>query len=178
MDNIEICRAAWNATKKDTQPAYDELIQSYRDMLSARAAKVVREGVTSGDTLDAFERQVASEAKVELVPSADQGYEQVMDTETVEEAEAARLERAKKREEAQPDTDEPETTTEAEKEHLDLKGPLPKDFPFHDKLHDAGINTYGQLNKVEDLTEIAGIGPASAKAIKKRLKADAKTLNA
>ena len=72
---------------------------------------------------------------------------------------------------------EAEATTPEEKEHLDLKGPLPSDFPSHAKLHDAGINTYGQLNKVENLTTIYGVGPAAAKAIKKRLKSDAKTLN-
>jgi len=74
--------------------------------------------------------------------------------------------------------DSEEVTTPEEKEHLDLKGPLPADFPAHDKLHEAGINTYPQLNKVDDLTEIEGIGAATVKAIKKRLKADAKTLNA
>jgi predicted flap endonuclease-1-like 5' DNA nuclease len=83
-------------------------------------------------------------------------------TETLEEVETARLERARRREEAQP---------------KELKGPLPKNFPLHDLLRDAGINTYTQLSKVEDYTSIDGIGPANAEKIANRLIKDSQKEN-
>jgi predicted flap endonuclease-1-like 5' DNA nuclease len=89
---------------------------------------------------------------------------------------AAKAEAAE-RLETEEDNEVVEATTQAEKDVLDLKGKLPEDFPSHAKLHEAGINTYTQLNKVEDLTTIDGIGPKFAQAIKRRLKADAKSLN-
>ena len=57
MNYEKICRDAWNATKKDTQPFYDSLVESYRGLLLARAEKAIREKVTSGDMFDNFERQ-------------------------------------------------------------------------------------------------------------------------
>lgn len=57
---------------------------------------------------------------------------------------------------------------------LVLKGQLPKDFPALDKLHSHGINTYGQLAKVENLKVIAGIGPKAAEKIANRLVEDVK----
>jgi hypothetical protein len=147
MDYIAIYRDAWNATKKPDQPEYDNLIEEYRNLLSQRAAGAMNGQITDGP-FGAFEGRI---------------YD---------------LTRPKSQSEPERVDDEPEEhTTDAEKEHLELKGKLPEDFPSHAKLHEAGINTYGQLNKVEDLTTIEGIGPATAKAIKKRLKADAKTLN-
>ena len=50
-------------------------------------------------------------------------------------------------------------------EPAELKGKLPEDFPGHAALAEAGINTYGQLRKVSDLTAIAGIGEATAAKI-------------
>jgi len=148
MDYVQIYREAWNATKKPGQPDYDDLIEEYRNLLAQRAAGAMNGQITDGP-FGAFEGMV---------------YD---------------LTRPKSQKEPERVDDEPEEpTTPEEKEHLDLKGPLPKDFPAHDKLHEAGINTYGQLNKVEDLTTIEGVGPATVKAIKKRLKADAKSLNA
>lgn len=41
-------------------------------------------------------------------------------------------------------------------------GALPDDFPGRSALSDAGVNTYGQLRKVDDLTTLAGIGPSTA----------------
>lgn len=57
---------------------------------------------------------------------------------------------------------------------LILKGQLPRDFPALDKLHSHGINTYGQLAKVENLRVIAGIGPKTAENIANRLIEDLK----
>lgn len=53
----------------------------------------------------------------------------------------------------------------------DLKGKLPEDFPGHAALAEAGINTYAQLRKAGDVTEVAGIGPATAKKIAEALAA-------
>ncbi|HEV8655638.1 MAG TPA: helix-hairpin-helix domain-containing protein [Candidatus Limnocylindria bacterium] len=49
-------------------------------------------------------------------------------------------------------------------------GPLPDDFPGRDKLADAGIRTYAQLRDAGDVTEIPGIGEATAKKIADALK--------
>lgn len=43
---------------------------------------------------------------------------------------------------------------------------LPDDFPGHAALTAAGITTYGELRDVEDLTDISGIGEATAEKIK------------
>jgi len=53
----------------------------------------------------------------------------------------------------------------------DLKGKLPEDFPGHAALAEAGINTYAQLRKAGDVTEVSGIGPATAKKIAEALAA-------
>lgn len=53
------------------------------------------------------------------------------------------------------------------------KGKLPADFPSHDLLHAAGINTYGQLIKQQESAEglegVTGIGPAHAAKIMEQL---------
>mgnify|MGYP003577716263 CR=1 FL=1 len=51
----------------------------------------------------------------------------------------------------------------------ELKGKLPEDFPGHAALSEAGINTFAQLRKAGDVTEISGIGPATAAKIAERL---------
>ncbi len=131
MPITDTCRFAWNSSKKAHQPEYDALIESYRDMLSARAEAVLATGMTDDGPFAAFEQAVLN-APPEPVASSDQGYEQVTDAEgqreiiipidpvtievtedmvdeiversaeTLEEVETARLERAKRREEAQP----------------------------------------------------------------------------
>lgn len=50
-------------------------------------------------------------------------------------------------------------------------GPLPDDFPGRDKLKAASINTYAQV-RAADLTEIDGIGDATADKIADALKDD------
>ena len=152
----EVASEAWNKVKKDSQPDFDNLPVEFKSELLERATRV--EG---GE-----QRLMFACAVAERLAQTAAEPEPVVEAEPVEAP-------------AEPEDTEPEAepTTQAEKDHLELKGPLPSDFPSHAKLHDAGINTYGQLNKVDDLTTIDGIGPATAKAIKKRLKADAKTLN-
>ncbi len=53
--------------------------------------------------------------------------------------------------------DIPETTLNADA--------LPGDFPGHAALSEAGISTFADLDAVEDLTEIPGIGKATAEKI-------------
>jgi hypothetical protein len=156
-DTNEICKEAWDSTKKEHQPAYDTLEQSYKEMLINRAGVVKGTGEISDGPFAAFDSHVARQFKVPE-PTVDEVPPEVKE-ELVEEVVA---------EEAAP---------EPEREHLELKGPLPKDFPKHDLLHEAGINTYGQLLKLESFTEIEGIGPETATKIAKRLKADEKALN-
>lgn len=61
---------------------------------------------------------------------------------------------------------EPEAPAEPEEQ----KGHLPEDFPGYAALAEAGINTYGQLRKIEDVTSVPGIGPATAEKIAEALK--------
>lgn len=157
-DMNEICKTAWDSTKKEHQPAYDTLEQSYKEMLINRAG-AIKGGVEMEDgPFAAFDARVASQLGAPE-PVAEVPAE--VKEELVEEAV----------------TEEAESEPEPEKEHVQPKGPLPKDFPKHDLLHEAGINTYGQLLKCDDLTAIEGIGPATAKEIAKRLRADERALN-
>lgn len=63
-----------------------------------------------------------------------------------------------------------------ENESEPLKGKLPADFPGHDLLHDAEINTYPQLirqcDSEEGLEGVPGIGPSMAAKIANRLAED------
>lgn len=58
MDVIELCRTAWRFSSG--HPDYDELIESYRDMLTTRAERVIEERTApNGDNiLERFERNV------------------------------------------------------------------------------------------------------------------------
>jgi predicted flap endonuclease-1-like 5' DNA nuclease len=158
MSIITVCRQAWKNSKKDHQPAFDDLIQAYQNMLQQRASGAIASGVANDDGPLASFDLAAIKANVNIEPPE---IPPEVKEELVEEVVA---------EEAPPEP-------EPEKEHVEPKGPLPKDFPKHDLLHEAGINTYGQLCKIEDLTAIEGIGPETAKKIAKRLKADEKALN-
>ena len=54
---------------------------------------------------------------------------------------------------------------EESEESTELKGKLPEDFPGHAALEAAGITTYAQLRKAGDVTEVPGIGKATAEKI-------------
>ena len=62
----------------------------------------------------------------------------------------------------------PEAVEEAPKP---LRGKLPEDFPGFKALEEAGITTYAQVRKAGDLTEIKGIGDATAASIAAALEA-------
>ena len=75
---------------------------------------------------------------------------------------------AKAAEEAAP-AEEPPAVEEVAKSK---QGPLPGDFPGHQQLADAGINTYAQARKQRDgegLEAVPGIGPATAVKINEAL---------
>jgi len=150
-DIIELCREAWIGSKGESQPAYDDLIQSYRDMLTERAERILAGEYVSDGPFQAFEILIRDSTR--------------------RAAENADAEKAK------PLTTAVKEELVEEVEHKTPKGSLPDDFPAHAKLHEAGINTYGQLAKVDDLTTINGVGPVLAKEITKCLKADEKELN-
>lgn len=57
MDYIAIYREAWNATKKPTQPDYDDLVEEYRNLLAQRAAGAMNGQITEGP-FGAFEGMV------------------------------------------------------------------------------------------------------------------------
>lgn len=51
-----------------------------------------------------------------------------------------------------------------------LKGKLPEDFPGHSALEAAGITTYAKVRKqLESLTEVDGIGDATAEKIREAM---------
>ena len=62
-----------------------------------------------------------------------------------------------------------EENGDADTTPLVLKGKLPEDFPGKTELAEAGINTYAQLRKHGDVTDVDGIGPATAAKIKEAL---------
>lgn len=160
MPDIKLIREVWDGTKREDQPCFDEQPFEFRSLLEIRADRVLDAQEPTGDgEFVEFEQGILNGGahKVEPVDDVSEPPAEVKE-ELVEEVIA-------------------EQEAETEKEHVEPKGQLPQDFPAHDKLHEAGINTYGQLCKVEDLTEIPGIGPETAKLIKKRLKADEKALN-
>ncbi len=47
MSIITVCRAAWQSTKQDHQPDFDDLIPSYQNMLQQRAAGAIASGVAN-----------------------------------------------------------------------------------------------------------------------------------
>jgi len=55
-------RIAWNAIKREVQPVYDELPDSYRQFLRKRADNAEAFGPTGDAVFDAFERIVLGEA--------------------------------------------------------------------------------------------------------------------
>lgn len=65
--------------------------------------------------------------------------------------------------------DEKEDAAEAPKTNGSKSGPLPDDFPGVTALRDAGIKTYAQLRAAGDVTQIPGIGDATAAKIKAAL---------
>lgn len=181
-DFNEICKTAWDSTKKEHQPAYDTLEQSYKGMLINRVGAIVGGVEMEDGPFRNFDSRVASQLKVpepvEDVPAEvkEELVEEVMN----DTAEGITVQGSTTSPETFAKVKETLTYPESpatEKEHLEVKGPLPKDFPKHELLHEAGINTYGQLLKCDDLTAIEGIGPATAKEIAKRLRADERALN-
>ena len=161
----DVARSAWESTRSESTVAYDELIPEYRDKLLARAEAVLN-GVYPSEPWLAFETEVCrlADGRGETqVGSKVPELKPEVKVELVEEAE-------------EENGEEIEALDEAA-EPIEPKGPLPSDFPAHDKLHEGGINTYTQLSKVDDLTEIAGIGPATVKQILRRLRADRQALN-
>lgn len=72
-DIATICCIAWNGSKKSHQPDYDELIESYRTMLTARAEAVIAAGAVSDDVpFQAFEAAVLSGYVPESVAVAEE----------------------------------------------------------------------------------------------------------
>ena len=165
----EVSKAAWSAIKKEGQPEFTDLPVDYRSRLLRHAEKAKQgEFQETEGPIAEFERAIAGvepepEPQPPMAMAAAVPLEPEVQEELVEEIQ----------EEAAEPIDEPEPP----KELIEPKGHLPEDFPAVGKLHDAGINTYTQLSKVDNLTELEGIGPATAKKIEQRVKAERKALN-
>ena len=77
-DINEICKTAWDSTKKEHQPAYDDLVESYQSMLRARAERVWTVGLLSGDALcESFEKHVEGARQDDL--AADPALQAIRD---------------------------------------------------------------------------------------------------
>lgn len=171
----EVAQAAWNKVKQDHQPEFVELPIDYRSRLLSHAENVKAGKLSEGhdtDPIVQFEQEVAR-----LEAPATEASDEQVDESTEELDEAGGEDGEGEESDESESTDDSADDDEADSEPLEPKGKLPSDFPAHDKLHEAGVNTYTQLSKVEDLTEIAGIGPATVKEIKKRVRADTRALN-
>ncbi len=84
MSLTDTCRSAWNSSKKPHQPDYDDLIESYRNMLSARAEGVLATGMCDDGPFAGFEQAVlnyipSTEPEPVEPFNSDQGFEQVID---------------------------------------------------------------------------------------------------
>jgi len=186
-DVLNLAARAWHEVKDANDPEFNQCAVTHRENLGAAAQGVVNSGLA----FTPFEKTVLrlyrtdAEAKSEAVKTLAEHptlhADEVMHITSgtphplVGHAEAAQM--ATVREEFRVDKTsvlsgqmirstlrKDGTTT-----HEHLKGPLPKDFPAHDLLHEAGINTYTQLSKIDDFTSIPGIGPATAEKIANRL---------
>ena len=67
-DINEICKAAWDSTKKEHQPAYDTLEQSYKETLINRAGVVRDTGQMEDGTFAAFDSHVYASTRVLNLP--------------------------------------------------------------------------------------------------------------
>lgn len=71
-DITSTCRAAWQQTKREHQPDYDDLVESYRTMLIARAEGVIATGSVSEDApFQSFEKAVLDQPRPEIVDYSD-----------------------------------------------------------------------------------------------------------
>lgn len=185
-DILSLAARAWHETKDPKDPEFNDCALTHRENLGA-AAKAV---VDSQQAFSLFDRVVLrlyladEEAKSQAEkileqnprlhsdevmhiasgtphPLAPAPVEAEVSAANIGHAEDAQREAA--REELK-DVDDSGLIAPVE-----LKGSLPADFPAHDLLHDAGINTYTQLSKVDDYTTIAGVGPVNAEKIANRL---------
>lgn len=163
---------AWNAVKQPQQPEYEDLPIAFKSKLLDRA-KHAKSGASieeDDSPMAKFERAVIGEIPTEV--------KEELAEEVIVESTEAQVEVQLEAEETPESAEEPDKPEETEeKEPLEPKGPLPDDFPARDKLHAAGVNTYGQLAKTEDVTVIDGIGVGTAKTIAKRVKAETRKLN-
>jgi len=68
MSIITVCRQAWNTSKRDHQPVFDDLVLSYQNMLQQRASGAITSGVVNDDgPLASFDR-AAIEASYAIEP--------------------------------------------------------------------------------------------------------------
>src|SRR6478672_562197 len=96
-DITSICRTAWQQTKKAHQPDYDDLVESYRTMLTARAEGAIASGSVSEDApFQSFEKAVLEHLPEPVVniPAYDENTDRVRDPEPVS-AEVAQSEEEK-----------------------------------------------------------------------------------
>lgn len=132
----------------------DARLQQEREaggMVMATPARAAVETVGVSDSAEAEQAAITSPTKAEAAKA---------EADAKGEAQRAEAQRA----EAEASTP-PEGADATNSEPVLAKGSLPDDFPGRAALADAGVNTFTQLRKFGDVTEIAGIGPATAEKI-------------
>ena len=162
MTNSELAAAAWEAVRKSNDGSWNVLPIGIKAKLTDLAGRYRGGGkVAEGDyPPEGFAEKCAELADA---PTGD----------PVVSADSPPVLAGIEHEDTVIPSPNPEDVDPLKDEEDAPKGKLPPDFPSHDLLHEAGINTYGQLIKQRDSEEglegIAGIGPATAKKIEEAL---------
>jgi|SRR6185369_3265741 len=175
MTNLDLAIAAWSAVRKSDDAVWIALPMGIKAKLTDLAGKY-RNGakVAEGDyPPEGFAEkcvELASRQEFFVVGAGDGSAPELVS------AGEGKVQTGIEHEDTQIPSPNPEDVDPLKsdiEEAESPKGKLPADFPSHDLLHDAGINTYGQLIKQRDSEEglegVDGIGPALAKKIEEAL---------
>lgn len=95
----DLCRSAWNALRNEHQPVYDELVDSYKEMLHARAQNVATLGypTSEGGIFQTFEQNVVEALQPERFHPLSKQFNPTVEEDFIDEGEQSGVEKAKKK---------------------------------------------------------------------------------